>query len=261
MSNYSNKVQKQQMIYLKISREQKINLTIQCAQYIVEHNASFFEGSKKFSLSKTTLVRWFYKYLPEVNLELYEQAKKIIDKNNKLTELKQKEMDCRVLEFAYFFLEHDLPLNKTVEIYPEKIQRTKIWEYMYTRLYDLDDTPDKILYRLVMKQMAKYDSHSIASSKSKQTLAQIEKEISSKKTLDVSKNSRDIEKRILYAAKQVLLGKDIYEISKEMCASEKDIIDAFSEVLPNINVSMYRMLEPKLNLENNIASQKSIMLK
>lgn len=247
--------------YINISEEKKCALTLEFSQYIVDHNSTFYKVSKEFNLSKTTVVRWFYKYLPELDLELYKQAKAIVDYHNKLTELKQKEMNRRVLEFAYFFLTHDLPLNKTVEIYPEKVQRTKIGEYMYTRLYNLDDTPDKILYRLVMKQMAKYDSHSCASSKSKQSFAKIEEEISLKEKLDVSKNSRDIEKKILYAAKQILLGKSISEVSSEMQVKEKDIKDAFSEVLPNINMSMYRMVCSKLNLKDNQSDIKKIMLK
>ena len=54
---------------------------LEIANYCLRNNATVRESAKRFGISKSTMHKDITERLPEINHELYEEAKKILDTN------------------------------------------------------------------------------------------------------------------------------------------------------------------------------------
>ena len=68
----------EECICLKNYIEQRV---LEIANYCLRNNATVRESAKRFGISKSTVHKDITERLPEINHELYEEVKKILDTN------------------------------------------------------------------------------------------------------------------------------------------------------------------------------------
>lgn len=221
-----------------------------CTKYMLENDASFYEASKKFSIPKTTLKRQIHHYLPEMDLVLYSELKKLINEKDKKTIEKQEKINQRTLALAHFLIEDEqvkeLPFSKALEFFPYQISRKEAEKNIYSRLKKLDITEDKSLYLSVLRKIA--NDSLPHQHKAKNMIEEVESELREKyKDINIRNDGTYLEKRILKITKSLLAGEQtLNDICIEYSIERKELVITLQEILPIIDYDLYLMLCKKM---------------
>ena len=76
---------------------------LEIANYCLKHNATVRESAKRFGISKSTVHKDITERLPELNKELYEEVKKILETNKAERHLRGGEATKQ--KYAHIFCE------------------------------------------------------------------------------------------------------------------------------------------------------------